>query len=278
MLNIAMDTTTHALNKELTQIWVPCKHTHTHTQRQPAPVFIHHYYAKTHICPALSVSRLSFFHPSSFPERTLFLTPQICGHMNKIWTVCMCKAGKQKLGPTHPLQEWMAIISMRLPGSTLQCSDTHNGECHASPCCSPREALLLKQHLDLTSTHLRLMTPFFARSQLLIPSLPLSSSPPLKKPALPFQNTHPSSPSSPSLYPVRSSHIDSPPVSLPSSRWGEQPSLASWKEGLCTTGPYKKPAGWIWKPKRKKHQGYWPSVPLGWTCLLWVCWPPFSLN
>lgn len=178
MLNIAMDTPTLALNKELTQIWVPCKHTGTH--RQPAPVFIHHYYAKTHICPALSVSRLSFFHPSSFPERTVFLTPQICGHMNKIWTVCMCKAGKQKLGPTHPLQEWMAIISMRLPGSTLQCSDTHNGECHASPCCSPREALLFKQHLDLTSVHLRLMTPFFAPSQLLIPSLPLSSSPPLK--------------------------------------------------------------------------------------------------
>ncbi|KAK5894868.1 hypothetical protein CesoFtcFv8_011515 [Champsocephalus esox] len=69
----------------------------------------------------------------------------------------------------------MAIISMRLPSSTLQCSDTHNGECHASPSRSPREALLFEQHLDLTSMHSRLMTPVSAPHIFSSPNLLLKS-------------------------------------------------------------------------------------------------------
>lgn len=71
------------------------------------------------------------------------------------------------------------------------------------PAVPPREALLFEQHLDLTSAHSRLMTPFSAPSQLLIS--PLFSSPLLtssfreKKPALPPHNTHPLAPSTPLL-------------------------------------------------------------------------------
>lgn len=154
------------------------------------------------------------------------LTQQIFGHTNKIWAVHMWKAGKQKLRPTHPLQEWMAIISMRLPSSTLQCSDTHNGECHASPCHSPGEALLFEQHLDLTSMHSRLMTPLLCSlsashlsvsyipfSPLLFSSLATSS----QKPAASKATTPPSPLSSFFLYPVRSSHTDTPPLAKESS-------------------------------------------------------------
>lgn len=121
----------------------------------------------------------------------------------------MWKEGKQKLGPTHPLQEWMAIISMRLPSSTLQCSDTHNGECHASPCRSPREALLFEQHLDLTSMYSRLMTPLSIPSQLLISSL-LSCS----KPFLKTCSASRAAPSSFLSYTLSVHHIQMPPLLL----------------------------------------------------------------
>lgn len=85
---------------------------------------------------------------------------------------------------------------MRLPGSTLQCSDTHNGECHASPCHSPREALLFEQHLDLTSMHSRLMTPFSAPTQLLVSSTLLSYPNLLSKTCSASTATTPSSSSS----------------------------------------------------------------------------------
>lgn len=103
---------------------------------------------------------------------------------------------------------------MRLPSSTLQCSDTHNGECHASPCRSPREALLFEQHLDLTSIHSRLMTPLSAPSQLLISSPNL-----LSKPC--SASTEPPPPPPPPSSPLLSFPIPCPffthrhPLSLP---------------------------------------------------------------
>lgn len=98
---------------------------------------------------------------------------------------------------------------MRLPSSTLQCSDTHNGECHASPSRSPREALLFEQHLDLTSMHSRLMTPVSAPHIFSSPNLLLKSCL-YNKPPPPLLLL-----SSPSLYPVPSLHTDNPPPSLP---------------------------------------------------------------
>lgn len=113
----------------------------------------------------------------------------------------------------------MAIISMRLPGSTLQCSDIHNGECHASPCRSPREALLFEQHLDLTSLHSKPMTP----PSSLLPAPHFFPSSPLSQP--PLGNLLSSaSPSTPVLhlqllsFPVPCPFYTQPPPPPPSSK------------------------------------------------------------
>lgn len=146
----------------------PLTHTRKHIQRKSALVFIHHCYVK-HCLKETEAKMLLFL--SLLTEQT------VCYLVTwaKIWTVHVWKAGEQKLGPTHPLLEWMAIISMRLLSSTLQCSDTQ----WRVPRFPLREALLFGQHLDLTSLHLRLMTPlsclpFF--SPILNPSLPLLAS------------------------------------------------------------------------------------------------------
>lgn len=72
-----------------------------------------------------------------------FFQRELCVNAADIWSheqnmncAYVEKQPSRKLGHTQ-LQEWMAIISMRLPSSTLQCSDTHKGECHTSPCHSP---------------------------------------------------------------------------------------------------------------------------------------------
>lgn len=55
--------------------------TPTHTHAQCAPVFIHHYYAKTHICPASSMSLEAIVFPS--PRR---FQSESCVNTADIWS------------------------------------------------------------------------------------------------------------------------------------------------------------------------------------------------